>query len=418
MKPAFSPSRLVGRGEVGHEARPPRRASSARGGLGEGGHVLRAGAEPPHAGVELEVDPGAAAARRRPRPRAGHGLGGPDGDLRRRGGGPRPLVRRRAGPSRASARRCRRRAGPRPRPTVATPSAARAPLERRAGDRDRPVPVAVGLDHRHQPRPAGGPGERRRRCAGSPPGRSGDGAGSRRTGGLSAEGAGEGLEHVRGDRAVAAVRPARRRGRGRPRRGGRARRGSMPLARKAATVPVSTSPVPAVASAGVPRALTRDGAAGRGDDRARRPSAPPRPRTARPARGRDAEPVGLDLGARSRPAGAPPRPAWGVMTVGAGRAGAGARGRRPGARGRRRRAPAGSATRSSSRARARSVVPPRGRGPGRGRAADRPPRLAPSPGRPTRGPRWPSAVGERRAHHLEQVRGDRAAGPPRARPRR
>ena len=78
-------------------------------------------------------------------------------------------------------------------------------------------------------------------------------------------------DHPRSAEPAAAAVCARSRGR---------RRGSMPLARNAATMPVRTSPVPAVASAGTPPATRR--LAGRADQRVRRLSAGRRSRTSRP----------------------------------------------------------------------------------------------------------------------------------------
>ena len=161
MNAAFSPSVSSAVGEVGHEAGDHDALARRRGGrLDEGVHVLGAGAEAAHAGVELQVDPsgrpaaGAAAA-------APHRLRRPGGHLGVERGGARPTRRRasgpitRSGPSMPAARRARAS------PTAATASAVAPPSQGRARDRDRAVAVAVGLDDRHQPGAAGGPGEPR-----------------------------------------------------------------------------------------------------------------------------------------------------------------------------------------------------------------------------------------------------------------
>ena len=199
-----------------------------------------------------------------------------------------------------------------------------------------------------------------------------------------------------------------------------ARLPSIPLARNAATTPVSTSPLPAVARPGVPEVDDDRIPARRGDQRVRALEEDDGARVVR-ARLHRVEPVGRDP--RRRPPEQPRR-----ARPRAGSARSARRGRRPsrGARraprARRRRArPACRAGRAGSRRAPASR--PSGRGPGRARRRPRARRRRGSR-RPRPGTSAPSSSGARPRHHLDEalledeVQGGRHAGGDDARARR
>ena len=405
MKAAFSPSvssavaKWVMRPGHLHAGRPPRRRRPGR--------PRPRGARPAApCRCRASGGPGRGGPPRRGRRAArGHRLGGPRGDLRRRRRRRAPHSSARRGPITSSGASMPAARSDSASPTVATAERRGAALERGAGGRHGPVPVALGLHDRHQPAPrrrparavaalwriaaevdprdgprarsparpapqgrAGGPRARRRRSCrrrGRPARRRGRAAATaaaaaaRGVHALGEEGGDGAGEHVAGA-------------------GGRQRRGARPRSR-------SASPP------------------GRGDDRARRPSAPPRPRSARASS--RAAPAGRPRPRRARgPAGARPRPAWGVMTVGAGRP-AQPLGGVPQVP-----EPVGvehqrQATRSRSCGSASVGASARPR-PGPMRQGAARPASGQHPLDRRRG-EVPVAVGQRRAHHLQQVRGDR-----------
>ncbi len=223
-------------------------------------------AEPAHAGVVLDVelrpDPERRAEpSRRPRPPIGSRPRSPT-----RRAAPARAREPRAPPSSGSGPRETARGSRPPRPTVATPSVARAAGERRTCRRDGAVAVAVALDDGAElgcPRPSERPRARQLRSIAPrstrATARSGPSAGTptrpRRSPGRARRAA---------PRSRRSRSPTPRRAGARPRCPARpwactaaqvAANGSIPRASRAATVPVRTSPVPAVASAGLEIAL-------------------------------------------------------------------------------------------------------------------------------------------------------------------
>ncbi len=403
-----TPSRARRRSRSGSRARParpvarrpPRRASSAT----APGVAL---AEPAHAGVVLDVDP---------RPDAERARRAPADELQRSPGarppGRHPAAGRRrsscgrqrahheqpgVGELRRAARRPRRRR--RPRASSAPPaSAARAAL-------DRAVAVAVGLDDRAERgaavelRSAAG-----RSCARSR--RASTSAVARATAhrALRAQRLRQRRDHVAGDHRLGGPDPA---GRDPPGAlvgedggAGGLERLQPPRASSAAIVPASTSPVPAVASAGLPPAVDRQPLARVGDDRV-------------VALEHDDRAAALGGLARARPAGAPrsrptrvssrrpSSPACGVSTVAASRRRSDSSRRRCALR------PSASITSGASILRGQRPAPAaasRRRARARGRARPRRARSAAASDR-LRGVRAeaPRRSGEAARHHLGQL---------------
>ena len=156
-----------------------------------------------------------------------------------------------------------------------------------------------------------------------------------------------------------------------------ASRGSMPLARNAATTPVRTSPVPAVASAGARPTWTSTPSPGA----ATSVSAPLSTHDAAEALGRapdGLEPMRVDPARTPRRAAAPSSPACGVSTVG----GVALERLELVAARRRRRPPAGRARRAAARTHAASPARGRARAPSASAGARSPPLAAPPSERP------------------------------------